>query len=183
VETFTEARDFVDNPFFTEQRRQSVQSLDLSAIDAPVRDIVVDFAKLSYCYTQQICFGHFLFLGQDDQQNLDCLPMSNCIKEVEFRIAYLALCIEYSQQGRRLFKELGKIASTNPTYIQFGSADWFWNRQVNSYVIQVEPVRFMFHDRAVVDYHEGIIIQKVRDGFFNALRTLLQDRLPEGVSG
>ncbi|MGD2253518.1 MAG: hypothetical protein PVF70_11450 [Anaerolineales bacterium] len=52
METFTEARDFVDNPLFAEQRSRSLQSLDQSEIDAPVRDIVADFAKLSYCYTQ-----------------------------------------------------------------------------------------------------------------------------------
>jgi hypothetical protein len=177
METFTQARDFVDNPLFAEQRTQTLRSLDQSEIDAPVRDIVADFAKLSYCYTQQICFGHFLYPGQDDPHNLDPLPISSGIKEVEYRIAYLALCIEDSQQGRRLFKDLGEIASKNPQYIQFGSADWFWDRQVNSYAVQVEPARFMFQDRAVVDYQEAISIQKVRDGFFKALRSLLMDRL------
>jgi hypothetical protein len=177
METFTEARDFVDNPLFAEQRSRSLQSLDQSEIDAPVRDIVADFAKLSYCYTQQICFGHFLYHGQNDPHNLDPLPVRSGIKEVEYRIAYLALCIEDSQQGRSLFQDLSEIASKNPEYIQFGSADWFWDRQVNSFAIQVEPARFMFQDRGVVDYQEAIVIQKVRDGFFKALRALLMARL------
>ncbi|MGD8553950.1 MAG: hypothetical protein PVJ32_00805 [Anaerolineales bacterium] len=177
METFTEARDFVDNPLFAEQRTQSLQSLDLSAIDAPIRDIVADFAKLSYCYTLQICLGHFVYPGQNDPQNLDPLPISSGIKEVEYRIAYLALCIEDSKQGRSLFQDLAKIASKNPECIQFGSADWFWDRQVNTYAIQVEPARFMFQDSAVVDYQEAIVIQKVRDDFFKALRALLMARL------
>jgi hypothetical protein len=105
------------------------------------------------------------------------LPVRSGIKEVEYRIAYLALCIEDSQQGRSLFQDLSEIASKNPEYIQFGSADWFWDRQVNSFAIQVEPARFMFQDRGVVDYQEAIVIQKVRDGFFKALRALLMARL------
>jgi hypothetical protein len=183
VETFTEPRAFVDNPLFAEQRRQSVQSLDLSAIDAPVVDIVVDFAKLSYCFTQQICIGHFLYDGQTDPHNLDPLPHNSDIDEVEYRIAYLALCLEDSYQGGEFFKDLVKIASKDPAYIQFGSADWFWERQVNSYALQVEPARFMFQDRAKVDYQEALYIEKVRDDFFRELRKLLLDRLQAKVTG
>ena len=50
MKTFAEARDFVDNPLFTQLRTRALQSLDLSLIDAPVKDIVTDFAKLTCCY-------------------------------------------------------------------------------------------------------------------------------------
>ena len=177
METLTKPRPFVDNPHFAGQRLQSLQSLDLAAIDAPVVDIVVDFAKLSYCYTQQICYGHFLYPGQTDPHNLDPLPHDNQITEVEYRIAYLALCLEDSNKGRELFQDLENIAAEDPAYLQFGSADWFWERQVNTYALQVEPARFMFQDRATVDYREAQYIEHVRDDLFKAVRMLLFDRL------
>lgn len=182
METFKGTRPFLENPLFTEQRRQSLQSLKLSTIDTPVVDIVADFTKLSYCFTQQICYGHFLYAGQTDPHNLDPLPLNSDIDEVEYRIAYLALCIEDSQEGRKLFEDLEKIALVDPAHIQFGSADWFWDRQVNSYALQVEPVRFMFQDRAMVDYHEAQYIENVRDDFFRALRKLLLDRSRKNAS-
>ena len=176
MDTFRDARAFVDNPHFAEQRERSLQSLDLSGIDTPVVDIVVDFAKLPYCFTEQICYGHFLYPGQTDPQNLNPIPLSSTIDEVEYRIAYLALCIEESRQGKELFHDLEIIASKEPAYIQFGTADWFWENQVNSFAIQVEPERYMYKDRALVDYQEAKLIQSVRDEFFRALRALLLDR-------
>lgn len=183
METFTEARAFVDNPLFARQRRRSLQSLELKKIDTPVVDIVADFTNLSYCFTQQICYGHFLYVGQTDPHNPNPLLPNRHIDEVEYRIAYLALCLEDSLQGRKLFDDLGKIASKDPAYIQFGSADWFWERQVNSYALQVEPVRYMFQDRVTVDYQEAQYIKNVRDDFFRALRKLVSDRLRRNASG
>jgi hypothetical protein len=183
METFTEARAFVDNPQFADQRERSLQSLELSRIDTPVVDIVTELAKLSYCFTQQICYGHFLYAGQTDPHNLDPLPHNSDIDEVEYRIAYLALCLEDSKHGRELFNALCRIASKDPACIQFGSADWFWDRQVNSYAIQVEPVRYMFQDRANLDYQEALNIENVRDDFFRALRKLLLDRSQKMASG
>ncbi|MGB2895973.1 MAG: hypothetical protein WBB65_07415 [Anaerolineales bacterium] len=182
METFTEPRDFEYNPHFDEQRMQSLDSLDLSAIDAPVVDIVVDFVKLPYCFTLQICNGHFLYAGQTDRHNLDPLPPNREIQEVEYRIAYIVLCVEDTSQGRKLFKDLGRIPSIDREYIQFGSADWFWERQVNSYALQVEPKRFMFQDSAIVDYQEAQHIDIVRNDFFRELRKLLLERLGRKVS-
>lgn len=33
----------------------------------------------------------------------------------------------------------GAITAIEPDYLQFGSADWFWERWLNSYALQVEP--------------------------------------------
>lgn len=183
METFTESRDFEENPHFAEQRKRSLQSLDLSTIDPPVVDIVVDFAKLQYCFTLQICSGHFLYEGQTNRFNFDPLPVNRGIQEVEYRIAYIALCIADTKQGRVLFDELGKVPSIDPEYIQFGSADWFWERQVNSYALQVEPKRLMFQDSIRVDYQEALHIENVRNDFFTAIRKLLLNRVGGDGSG
>lgn len=68
---------------------------------------------------------------------------------------------------------LKKIAGKNPAYIQFGSADWFWEKSVNSVVIQVEPERFKHLDKIVTNYHEAVKIQKVRDMFFKEIETMV----------
>jgi hypothetical protein len=101
------------------------------------------------------------------------LPVDEAIDGVEYRIAYLALCIRDTLPGRGLLDELRGIASANPEYIQFGSADWFWERQVNSYAIQVEPRKHMFSDRCHIDHQEALRVERVRDQFFGEIATLL----------
>ena len=96
---------------------------------------------------------------------------------MEYRIAYLVLCLEDSKPGRELLGDLSTIASKDPEFIQFGSAEWFWERQVNSYAIQVEPERFMYQDRARVDFQEAKHIEMVRDEFFREIRGLLLHRI------
>jgi hypothetical protein len=176
METFTEPRNFEENPRFHEQRAKSLESLDLSKIDPPVVDIVEIFSRLPYCFTMQICAGHFLYPGQRDPHNLDPLPKDAEIQKIEYRIAYLALCIADTNQGQFLFEDLRKISSIDPEYVQFGSADWFWERQVNSFALQVEPKRMMFKDRCEVDYREALHIELVIDEFFSAIRKLLFNR-------
>jgi hypothetical protein len=176
VETFTEARAFVENSHFNEDRRASLHKLDLSTVDLPIIEIVKGFAGLSYCFTLQSCFGHFLYTGQKDRHNIEPLPADENIEDVEYRIAYLALCIEDSLAGRGLFEELEAIASGNPEYIQFGSADWFWERHLNSYAIQVEPRKHMAKDRCYIDYQDALRVERVRNRFFDEITTLLQKR-------
>lgn len=139
METFTKARPFVENPYYEEQRWNSLQKLDYSSIDSPIVEIVRGFTGLPYCFTLQSCYGHFLYPGQSDPYSIESLPADESIRIVEYRIAYLALCIEDTVRGRELFGELREITSVDPQYIQFGSADWFWERQLNSYALQVEP--------------------------------------------
>ncbi|MDY6892676.1 MAG: hypothetical protein SVO26_03035 [Chloroflexota bacterium] len=174
METFTEIRDFVDNPHYDEQRRQSLSRLDIDTIDAPILDIIDGFSKLPYCFTLQSCYGHFLYAGQRDPQNTEPLPVSHGIAQVEYRIAYLALCIQSSDSGRALFQDLREIPTIDPENIQFGCAGWFWKKQVNSYVLQVEPKRYMLKDRASVTYQEAVHLERVRGEFFSGLRRILQ---------
>jgi hypothetical protein len=177
VETFSPTKDFIENPHYKEQRKKSQESLDLFTIDSPIVDIVVGFSKLHYCFTLQSCYGHFLYPGQSNRHNVEPLPDLEAIRAVEFRIAYLALCIEETELGRELFDDLGTISAVDPEYIQFGSSEWFWERQVNSYALQVEPKRHMTKDSIFVDYQEALHIERVRNQFFTELRKLLQKRL------
>jgi len=174
METFKVIKDFVDNPHFYEQRQESLNELDLTMIDAPILEIIKGFSKLPYCFTLQSCYGHFLHHNQRDSKNIEPLPVSDNIKKVEYRIAYIALCIENSELGIKLFHDLSKIAAINTEYIQFGCGDWFWNRQVNSYALQVEPKRFMTKDKVTVEYDEALHIEKVRNKFFDAIKKIGQ---------
>ena len=157
-----------------EQREKCLRQFDIDEIDPPIMDLITGFAKLPYCFTLQSCYGHFLYEHQKDEYNTDALPVANHILHVYYKIAYLALCIENSPPGQTLFENLKRISETDPEYIQFGCAEWFWQSQVNSYVIQVEPKRFMMKDRAHVDYQEALHIEKVRDQFFTILNQLLK---------
>jgi hypothetical protein len=176
METFTKARPFVENPGFEEERSASLRELDLSLIDPPIVEIVAGFAGLAYCFTLQSCYGHFLYTGQEDDHNLEPLAIDASIQSVEYRIAYLAICIQESPVGRELFDELQAIASIDPKYIQFGSADWFWERQPNSYVLQVEPDEHKYLDRCRIDYQEALRVEKIRERFFRETTRLLQKR-------
>jgi hypothetical protein len=94
---------------------------------------------------------------------------------VEYRIAYIALCIENSDLGRMLFDALKGITNIDPENIQFCCAEWFWERQINSYALQVEPDRFKFEDKVVLDYQKALKIEKIRNTFFIRLYELLEN--------
>jgi hypothetical protein len=174
LETFTEPKELVENPHYKEQRQKSLSGFTDVMIDAPIIEIVNSFNKLPYCFTMQSCYGHFICPGQKDPHKLDYLPVKKSIERVEYRIAYLAFCVENSEQGRRLLEALKEIISFDPENIQFCCAEWFWRRQVNSYALQVEPDRFKDKDSAVLDYEEALNIEKIRNEFFLRLRTLLR---------
>jgi hypothetical protein len=150
--------------------------MDLTGIDSPINDLVRGFSKLQYCFTLQSCFGHFLYPSNRDPVNLEPLPLVNDIETVEYRIAYLAICIEDSIPGKELFDNLAEVPSVDPEHIQFGSADWFWERQLNSYVLQVEPDKHMTWDKCRIDYGEALHVEKIRNQFFKELTTLLRKR-------
>jgi len=143
-------------------------------IDEPIIELVNAFNELPYCFTLQSCYGHFVYSGQNDPQNLKPLPLTDTIYRVEYRIAYVAFCVEYSDFGRTLLDVLKAIKDIDPDNIQFCCAEWFWERQVNSYALQVEPERFKFKDEAILDYQEALRIQKIRNEFFAQLKVLLQ---------
>jgi hypothetical protein len=175
METFTRTKPLSENPHYQKQRRNRLESLDESILDAPIAEIVAGFNALAHCFTLQSCFGHFLYDGQTDAHNLAPLPTTKPLHAIEYRIAYIALCIENSDAGRRLIKALKRVVDLDPKNIQFGCADWFWRQQVNSYVLQVEPDRFKHQDRATIEYQEAVIIEDVRNTFFARLNALLRD--------
>jgi hypothetical protein len=178
LETFTKLKPFIDNPHYREQRQRSLTMLDITTIDTPIVAIITGFTKLSYCFTLQSCYGHFVHSAQPESDDIEPLPLSDSITTVEYRIAYIALCIENSSLGRHLFQDLEQIPAIDPEYIQFGCAEWFWEQQVNSYALQVEPKRHMTKDKVRVGYQEALHIEKIRNQCFAQLEKLLQERQP-----
>ncbi|MBN2125988.1 MAG: hypothetical protein JW821_16945 [Deltaproteobacteria bacterium] len=174
METFAKPKEFVENPYYQDQRQKTLAGLSDGMIDTPIIDLIRAFNALPHCFTLQSCCGHFVFAGQKDPSNLDPLPITDTLTGVEYRIAYVALCIEDSDSGRRLLDALKEIPSLDPENIQFCCAEWFWKMQVNSYALQVEPDRFKDQDTAMLDYREALRIEKVRDAFFARLRALVE---------
>ena len=162
----------MENPYYQDQRQTSLTNLSDEMIDAPIIDLIKGFNKLSYCFTMQSCYGHFVYDDQKDPYNFEPLPISEIIDRVEYRIAYICLCIENSDSGRGLLKSLNEITAIDPENIQFCCADWFWNKQVNSYALQVQPDRFKHKDSSILDYREALQIEKIRNEFFIQLREL-----------
>jgi hypothetical protein len=177
METFSAPKELLENPHYLGQREHSLRSLDLNAIDVPLKEMIRSFAKLPYCFTLQCCFGHFLYTGQVNRHNLEPLPVSDNTTTIEYKIAYVAVCIENSRLGKELLERLGKIPALDPEYIQFGCAEWFWARQVNSYALQVEPQRFKDKDTCVVAYKEALHLEKVKQSFFIQLNQLIREAL------
>ena len=183
METFTEPKELVENPHYQEQRQKSLAGLSDDMIDVPIIELIIAFNELPYCFTMQSCYGHFLYNGQRNPHNLESLPVTNTIARVEYRIAYIAFCIENSNSGRRLLEALKEITVIDTENIQFCCAEWFWKRQVNSYALQVEPERFKYQDRAKLDYKEALHIEKIRNTFFVQLKELLQKQQSRNGTG
>ena len=173
METFTSPRELVNNRHFQYQKQKSLKGLTNDMIDAPIVDVIHDFNKSDDCFTLQCCYGHFLYEGQDNPENLESIPETNPITIVEYRIAYLAFCIDNCKSGKMFMESLKDLTFIDPDNIQFGSADWFWQRQINSYALQVEPDRFKDQDRANVNYKEALYLEKLRNKFFLRLRESL----------
>ena len=143
-------------------------------IDAPIIELISAFNKLPHYFSLQCCYGHFLFNGQKDPKNLDRLPITNAISRVEYRIAYIAFCVENSELGKSQLENLKKITAIDPENIQFCCAEWFWKRQVNSFALQVEPDKFKYKDKAILNYKEALNIEKIRNEFFIQIKELLK---------
>ncbi len=174
METFTEARTLVRNDGYAAARQAALETLDLSAVDAPIRDIVEAFRPLPHCFTLQCCYGHFLTSPAQDDYSLAPLPDGHA-GAVRYRIAYVAFCVDAGDRGRALLERLSRVPETDPAYVQFGSADWFWDQWVNSYTLQVEPAAHRFKDQAVLTAGEALQVQHARDRFFEELRLVLAE--------
>ena len=174
METFTELKLFVNNPHYQEQRKESLSQLDINTIDVPLIEIVKGFAILPYCFTLQSCYGHFVHNNLKDPKNVEPLPNLDYILNVEYRIAYIALCIQNSDSGRKLLRDLKEIQAIDPEYVQLGCAEWFWERQVNSYALQVEPERYKTKDSVTISFQEALQVEKIRNQVFRELKKIIQ---------
>lgn len=177
METYVEAKELVDNPNYSKQRKMALGNLNFDIIDKPIVNVIKKIATIPDCFTLQSCFGHFLHDYQKDPNNIDPIKPQALDKEIEYRIAYIALCVENSLGGRKLLKELSKLISIDPKSIQYGSAEWFWNRQINSYVVQVEPERFRMQDRCVIDYQEAMRLEQIRNQFYQELGRIIDQHI------
>ena len=130
LETFTELKELVKNPHYQVQRQKSLGDLTDDMIDVPVIDLINGFNQLPYCFTLQSCYGHFVSNDQKNSHNFESLPIKATIAKVEYRIAYIAFCIENSLLGIKLFESLKQISAIDPENIQFCCAEWSWKRQV-----------------------------------------------------
>jgi hypothetical protein len=166
METFAEPRELVEDPGYPDQRLDALAELSDDMLDDPIVDIVHGFNTLPHCFTLQSCYGHFLYEGQGDERNLEPLPIFAVPGEIEYRIAYICFCIENSEAGRGLLESLRRIPDIDPENVQLCSAEWFWERQVNTYALQVEPDRFKRQDKAFVDYTEALHLETLRNRFF-----------------
>jgi hypothetical protein len=169
METFAAAKPLEDNPHFASQRKRRLDGLDKALIDAPMRPLIQRLNELPFCFTLQCCWGHFVYAGQDDPHHLQPLPTAVITTDITYRIAYLALCIELSAKGRALLETLARVPFLDPANIQFGSPEWFWQQQVNSYALQIEPERFKNQDQAQLNYAEALRIEALRNRFFKRL--------------
>ena len=173
METFAPARAFVSHPTYKQDRKRVLASLDMEAVDDPIRGLINAFNGLPQCFTLQCCYGHFLHAAQTDPHNIERLPAQD-MGQVQYRIAYLALCIENSAPGHRLRRQLETVPQIAAEYVQFGSPDWFWEQQPNTYALQVEPNAQRGKDVATIGYREALQVEEVRDLFFDRIAEVLQ---------
>lgn len=179
METFTSPRLFVPHlDYWTDRERLLEglrQEIAKNAIDAPLLPLVRECMTIPHCFTMQCCFGHFVHRLEPDTENL--VPISRYTQEVgsiRYRIAYLALCLQDSPGGHAMYAELEKIAGLDPAFIQFGSADWFWDQVPNTYCIQLEPERMKEEDSGEVTWEEALKIERLKDPFFAGIMEIMK---------
>ena len=173
METYAPPRKLINNPSYAEQRKKTLDGLSDKDIDDPIVNIVKGFNALSCCFTVQCCYGHFIHDYQKNPRNFEALPATEIIASVRYSIAYICYCIENSLSGRDLLNSLQLVTRIDPDNVQLCSADWFWERQVNTYALQVMPDRFKIEDKTILDYAEALHIEKTRNAFFTRLQELL----------
>jgi len=182
VETFGPPKEFVEDPGFAQARIVALSELELAEVDAPIIDLVSAFAEMPHCFTLQSCHGHFVCEPGDRPDNNAPIPAGQT-GEVRYRIAYVAMCIEPSDRGRALHDALSSITKIDPAYVQFGSPDWFWDRRVNSYALQVEPGPHRLHDEVRLAAEEARHVESIRGLFFQELRALVASEARAGRAG
>jgi hypothetical protein len=175
VETYTEERPLVEDHGFRPRKDRSRaeirELLRSGAIDPLMTAIVEEISSIPCCYTIQSCGGHFIRLDVPGEHDSTSVPDSDDSgKVLRYRIAYIAFCVERSEGGRRLLDIFRAVAETDPEYIQFGCASWFWERCVNSYIVQVGPRRNASEDSFEIGLVEARRVEMARELFFEGLR-------------
>ncbi|MEJ2616045.1 MAG: hypothetical protein P8Z35_13890 [Ignavibacteriaceae bacterium] len=150
METFTDTKELVPYPHFNEKRNIVLRNINYDEIDTPVIELIKNISKLDYCFSLQSCYGHFLYPGENAQLNTRPLPILNDDISIDYRIAYLAICIKDNQDGKSFLINLTKLTLIDPEYI------------------------FKDKDRITIDYKEALIIEKVRNQFFISLNELIE---------
>lgn len=178
MKTFTNPKPFTSHPGYVSDREKTLRELEKEirngSIDPPLLPMIRECITVPYFFTVQCCFGHFVHDMEKDTENLISPSMyKDKIEIVRYRIAYFAICIQNNIQGREMFSDLEKLAAGNPDYIQFGSADWFWERIVNTYCIQLEPERFKCEDTGMIGIGEALHIEMLRKDFFERLTEIM----------
>jgi len=127
---------------------------------------------IAYLFTLQCCHGHFLTTAHKEVSGVHLLGGGN---EVEHRLAYIAFCIENSPSGKAFSQQFKNVTLTvGRSFVQFCSAQWFWDHLVNSYALQLMPTRFKDQDSAVIDCREAGKVQHIRDIFFAFMKACCQ---------
>nr|WP_321257385.1 hypothetical protein [uncultured Pseudodesulfovibrio sp.] len=171
METFIPSVPLQNTSNFTQAKAQALKNLDTIPIDMPIKDIVISINKLPYCYTIQCCWGHFVNSKQPDKNNLEVVKKNDIDEKFEYRIAYLALSLENTSAGTFFLDDMKKIPSiVNSNYVQFGCAQWFLQRHINSYVLQVQPSDRAHIDSMTVPQKEALLIQSTRNVFWDTIR-------------
>ena len=178
METYTKARPMVDNPDFDEQRAAALRALEGAQIDEPLVPLIAELNRLPYCFTLQCCYGHFLPEGEIDEQTLAPPPVRGR-KPVEYRIAYLALCIRDDAEGRALLEAVKGLRDVERMVVQVGSADWFWDQQVNTYVVQVGLRKHKRQDSMTLDGKQARHVAHTRTLLYRHFSELVQGLLAE----
>ncbi|MFO7595474.1 MAG: hypothetical protein R6W92_03910 [Desulfocurvibacter africanus] len=176
MQTFVAEKAMVPDSGFPERKKSAMRDVRDAPIDAPILDIVHGLCSFPWCYTLQSCFGHFVGDTQDDPHSLRTLSTASPSTSYLYRIAYVAVCLDECAAGRDLLARLRRIPDMDPDHVQFGCAEWFWERQVNSFVLQVQPRDRLHLDSMPVSHDEALRIQTARDRFFSSLRLLLSAR-------
>ena len=179
METFTHAKPFTRHPGYAADRekahRELAEEMIRGSIDTPLLPLIREWIPIHHCFTVQCCFGHFVHDLEPDTENL--VPPSRYkgkIETVRYRLAYVAVCIQNNSHGKEMFADLEDLAADNPDYIQFGSADWFWERLVNTYCIQLEPERLKNADSGVITLDEALHLETLREHFFQRLAGIVR---------
>jgi len=65
----------------------------------------------------------------------------------------------------------------NRDYIQFGCTQWFWEKAVNSHVLQVKPLLYKDQDIISIDCYRAMCLQETRNIFMMKLQRLTEKQI------